>query len=70
MRQNLRWIEEAEARQMRELAAMQGSAAEMRLTVVTIRRERRLPRWLRAFLERPSPRISWNHAQRRHQNGV
>jgi hypothetical protein len=66
MRENLRWVEEAEARQMREFAVVQHAAAEMRLTVVTVRRAPRLPRWLSTFIGWPSPRIVWSRVPGRH----
>jgi hypothetical protein len=70
MRKILRWIEEAEARRMCEFAAMQHAGAEMCPTVVADRRVRCLPRWLRTFSGRPSPRLVWSHVPGRRSNGV
>ena len=71
MRENLRWVEEAEARQMRELAAVQHAAAEPRLAVASATGTPVLMRWLRTVIHGlPVPAIRWRQTPGRRRNGV
>lgn len=58
MPKNLRWIEDAEARQVREFAAMHRAATETFPTVVTARQLGRLRRLAARFFSRGHARGS------------